>query len=149
VTRSPTTRRGAAHRFPVRVYYEDTDAGGIVYHAQYLCFAERARTELLREAGADHRSLLAQHGGVFAVRRAVVDFRRAARLDDPLVVESRVERCGGARLALRQEIKRAGEPIVLIEVELAFISLDLRPRRLPSPLIAGFDKMDLLPSTDA
>ena len=139
----------AVHRFPVRVYYEDTDAGGIVYHAQYLCFAERARTELLRKAGADHNSLLREHGGVFAVHRAMVDFRRPARLDDLLVVESRVERYGGARLALRQDIKRDDEPIVRIEVELAFISLDMRPRRLPAQLVAGFSDMDSLPSTGA
>jgi acyl-CoA thioester hydrolase len=137
------------HRFPVRVYYEDTDAGGIVYHAQYLCFAERARTELLRVAGADHTSLLKAHGGVFAVRRAMVDFRRPARLDDLLVVESRLKRQGGARLVLRQDIKRDDEPLVLIEVELAFISPDLRPRRLPAQLIAGFRDMDSLPSTGA
>ena len=137
------------HRFPVRVYYEDTDAGGIVYHAQYLCFAERARTELLRVAGADHACLLRQHGGLFAVRRAVVDFRKPARLDDLLVVESRVERCGGARLTLAQDIKRDGEALVLIEVELAFISPDMRPRRLPAQLIAGFTDMDSLPSKGA
>jgi acyl-CoA thioester hydrolase len=137
------------HRFPVRVYYEDTDAGGIVYHAQYLCFAERARTELLRAAGADHRRLLQEHRGLFAVRRAVVDFRQPARLDDALVVDTSVTACGGARLSLRQDIKRDNEPLVMIDVELAFISPDLRPRRLPSPLVAGFRNMDSLPSTGA
>ncbi len=139
----------AVHRFPVRVYYEDTDAGGIVYHARYLCFAERARTELLRQLGTDHHRLMREHGGVFAVRRALVEFRRPARLDDALVVESRVERCSGARLALLQDISRDGEALVTIEVELAFISPDLRPRRLPSPLVAGFRNMDSLPSTGA
>jgi acyl-CoA thioester hydrolase len=143
------TATDAPHRFPVRVYYEDTDAGGIVYHAQYLCFAERARTELLRHVGTDHRRLLAEHGGVFAVRRALVDFRRSARLDDALVVETRMLSCSGARLILRQDIKRDDELLVMIEVELAFISLDLRPRRLPSRLIAGFAAMDSLPSTGA
>ena len=143
------TAKSAPHRFPVRVYYEDTDAGGIVYHAQYLCFAERARTELLREAGTDHHRLLADHGGVFAVRRATVDFRRPARLDDALIVETRALGCSGVRLTLHQDIKRDDEPLVRIEVELAFISLDLRPRRLPSRLIAGFADMEFLPSTSA
>ncbi len=137
------------HRLALRVYYEDTDAGGIVYHAQYLCFAERARTELLRAVGTDHARLLAEHGGVFAVRRAMVEFRRAARLDDLLVVETRVTRTTGARLGLRQDIKRDGQGLVSIDVELAFISPDLRPLRLPAGLTKGFADMEFLPSTSA
>lgn len=139
----------APHRLAIRVYYEDTDAGGIVYHAQYLCFAERARTEFLRAAGTDHRRLLAEHGGVFAVRRAMVDFRRPARLDDLLTVETRVEKATGARLALRQEIKKTDELIVSIDIELVFISPDLRPLRLPADLAKGFADMDSLPPSSA
>lgn len=139
----------APHRLPIRVYFEDTDAGGIVYHAQYLCFAERARTELLRAVGHDHRRLLAEHGGVFAVRRAMVDFRRAARLDDLLVVETRLTKATGARLELRHDIKRDDQLVVSIDVELAFISPDLRPLRLPAGLTQGFADMDSLPSTSA
>ena len=139
----------ALHRLAIRVYYEDTDAGGIVYHAQYLCFAERARTELLRAAGTDHGRLLAEHGGVFAVRRAMVEFRRPARLDDLLTVETRVMKATGARLELRQEIKKQDELVVLIDIELAFISPDLRPLRLPTGLAKGFAEMDSLPSTSA
>lgn len=137
------------HRFPVRVYYEDTDAGGIVYHAQYLCFAERARTEFLRSIGTDHGRLLAEHGGVFAVRRAMVEFRRPAHLDDLLTVETRVDKATGARLQLQQNIKRDEQLIVLIEIELAFISRDLRPLRLPAGLAQGFADMHSLPSTSA
>jgi acyl-CoA thioester hydrolase len=137
------------HRLAIRVYYEDTDAGGIVYHAQYLCFAERARTEFLRAAGTDHRVLLAEHGGVFAVRRAMVDFRAPARLDDLLAVETRVTKATGARLELRQDIKKHDELIVSIDIELAFISLNLRPLRLPAGLAKGFAEMDSLPSTSA
>jgi acyl-CoA thioester hydrolase len=139
----------APHRLPIRVYYEDTDAGGIVYHAQYLCFAERARTEFLRTLGTDHVRLLAEHGGVFAVRRAMVEFNRPARLDDQLVVETRVTTASGARLKLRQDIKKGAQPLVSIDIELAFISPDLRPLRLPADLIAGFSDMDSLPSTSA
>ena len=137
------------HRFAVRVYYEDTDAGGIVYHAQYLCFAERARTEFLRAVGSDHARLLAEHGGVFAVRRAMVEFSRPARLDDLLAVETRVTKSTGARLGLRQDIKKDGQALVSIYIELAFISLDMRPLRLPAALAAGFADMDSLPSDSA
>ncbi len=139
----------APHRLPLRVYYEDTDAGGIVYHAQYLCFAERARTEFLRSLGTDHTQLLAEHGGVFAVRRAMVEFHRPARLDDLLIVETRVTKATGARLLLRQNIKKNDQLIVSIDIELAFISPDLRPLRLPADLIAGFVDLDSLPSTSA
>jgi acyl-CoA thioester hydrolase len=142
---------GAAtpHRLPVRVYYEDTDAGGIVYHARYLCFAERARTELLRDLGIDHHRLLVEDGGLFAVRRASIDFRRAARLDDLLVVETGVRFARGARLKLRQNIKKETELFVSIDVELAFISPDLRPRRLPARLSKGFAALGHLPSGNA
>ncbi|MGH7094988.1 MAG: YbgC/FadM family acyl-CoA thioesterase, partial [Stellaceae bacterium] len=76
----------AGHRFPVRVYYEDTDAGGVVYHANYLRFAERARTELLRSIGFSHSRSHAESGIRFVVRRCMVEYRAAARLDDALTV---------------------------------------------------------------
>jgi acyl-CoA thioester hydrolase len=138
-----------AHRFAVRVYYEDTDAGGIVYHAQYLCFAERARTELLRTVGVDHGQLLQEEGGVFAVRRALVEFHRPARLDDLLVVETSLKGARGARLDLRQEIKRDVQTLVTIDIDLAFITPDLRPRRLPACVKAGFAAMASFSSADA
>jgi acyl-CoA thioester hydrolase len=124
-----------AHQLAVRVYYEDTDAGGVVYHANYLRFAERARTEWLRALGLDHPTLLARHGCQFTVRRCRVDFRRPARLDDALTVRTRVVAQGGARLQLRQEVWRGGEALVLLEVELALVGTDLRPRRLPAELL--------------
>ena len=139
----------ALHRLPVRVYYEDTDAGGIVYHAQYLCFAERARTEFLRRVGIDHRRLLEEEGGLFVVRRATIDFNRPARLDDLLCVETRCRLCRGARLDLRQTIKRDEQTLVSIDVDLAFITPDMRPRRLPARLLRAFVRMDDLPSADA
>ncbi len=128
----------ATHRLPVRVYYEDTDAGGIVYHARYLCFAERARTELLRSLGVEQRVLREEADGVFAVRRAVTEFLRPARLDDALVVETELRQVRGARLGLLQNIMREGQVLVSIDVEIVFISSDLRPRRLPPWLVARF-----------
>ncbi|TAN70399.1 MAG: YbgC/FadM family acyl-CoA thioesterase, partial [Magnetospirillum sp.] len=98
------------HVFPIRVYYEDTDAGGIVYHSNYLNFAERARTELVREMGISQRVMLEEGGGTaFAVRSATLDFLRPAKLDDLLRVETEVTAVGGASVELRQIIKCASD----------------------------------------
>src|ERR671910_3531324 len=98
----PGVIAAGVHRIRLRVYYKDTDAAGIVYHAAYLAFAERARTEMLRCLGLDHASLRARFGLTFAVRRCVIDYRAPARLDDLLEVESRLLRVGGASLELAQ-----------------------------------------------
>jgi len=124
------------HRFPVRVYYEDTDAAGIVYYANYLKFAERARTEMMRAGGLDHSHLREAWALVFAVRRCVVDYRRPAGLDDLLSVETRIGGRSGARLALRQDVVRDGEALVGLDIELVLLGLDLRPRRIPPALLA-------------
>ena len=87
---------GRVHRFPVRVYYEDTDAGGIVYHSNYLNFAERARTEMMRGFGLDHLRLKAEQNLLFAVRSCEIDFRRPARLEDLLELRSTLVHLGGA-----------------------------------------------------
>ena len=89
-------RAPATHRFPVRVYYEDTDAAGVVYYANYLKFAERARTEMMRAAGADHAGLAAAHGVALTVRRCEIDYLRPARLDDLIEGETRILQGGGA-----------------------------------------------------
>jgi acyl-CoA thioester hydrolase len=129
----------ALHRFSVRVYYEDTDAGGIVYHAAYLHFAERARTEMLRAQGFDHVGLQREHGILFAVRRCTIEFMAPARLDDLLMVETRPLRLGGARMVLEQKVIRDETVLVVLEVELAVLARqDLRPRRLPEAVRAGF-----------
>src|SRR5918996_5274032 len=94
------------HRFPLRVYYEDTDAGGVVYHASYLRFAERARTEMMRCLGLEHSSLRAGLGLAFTVRRCVVDYLAPAHLDDHLEVRTGLARIGGASLDLEQRIFR-------------------------------------------
>ncbi len=125
--------------FPVRVYFEDTDAGGVVYHAAYLRFAERARTELLRAAGLDHRRLLEEAGGWLVVRRCAVDFLAPARLDDLLLVETRPVALSGARLVLDQRIRRDEAILARLEVEIAFVRRDGRPARLPAAVRRAFD----------
>ena len=125
------------HSLTLRVYYEDTDAAGIVYHANYLRFAERGRTEMLRAAGFDHPDLLARAGGRFAVVRCTMDFLAPARLDDLLEVVSEDAGGSGARLALTQTVARAERALCRLRVELAFLGPDLRPRRLPPALRAA------------
>jgi acyl-CoA thioester hydrolase len=125
------------HTFPIRVYFEDTDAGGIVYHANYLNFAERARTEMVRELGISQDRLLREGGGTaFAVRSAEIDFRRPARLDDLLRVETEVLSVGGASVELDQRILRAedGTELVRMGVRLGYITLSGKPARIPAPV---------------
>jgi acyl-CoA thioester hydrolase len=123
------------HRLAVRVYYEDTDAVGVVYHASYLRFAERARTEMMRCLGLEHGSLGARLGLAFTVRRCVVDYLVPARLDDCLEVRTGLARVGGASLDLKQRIFRDDRLLVRMDVRLALISSALRAVRLPSALI--------------
>ncbi len=128
----------AVHRHPVRVYYEDTDAAGIVYYANYLKFAERARTEWLRDLGYDHRTLAERHGVRFAVRACRIDYRRPARLDDLLQVETRVRALTGARLVLDQTVLRDGEPLCAMEIVLVALDDGLRPVRIERALPPAF-----------
>jgi acyl-CoA thioester hydrolase len=123
-----------AHRFPVRVYYEDTDAGGIVYHSAYLRFAERGRTEWLRDLGFDHTGLRAETGAGFAVARAEIDYLKPARLDDLLEVETRIVKAGGASTRIEQDVLRNGEAIVRMALRLAFMGADGKPHRMPEEL---------------
>jgi acyl-CoA thioester hydrolase len=120
------------HRLPLRVYYEDTDAGGIVYHAAYLRFAERARTEMLRCLALDHRTLRERLGLSFAVRRCTIDYRAPARLDDQLIVATRLVRQGGASLDLEQQVLSGGRLLVRLDVRLALLSAGLGVARLPA-----------------
>ena len=131
-------RHAAPHVFPVRVYYEDTDAGGMVYHANYLRFAERARTEYLRSVGTDHTSLLADDGIAFTVRQCTVDFLRPARLDDALEVHTRFLEVRGASLSAEQVVRREADEIARLVVRLACIDATGHPRRLPKTLRDAF-----------
>lgn len=122
------------HLLPVRVYYEDTDFSGVVYHASYLRFMERGRTELLRDLGVAHSELF--EGDVplaLAVRRMGIDFLRAAVMDDELVVETTPVIVRGASMELSQRVLRAGEVLVTAEVTVACVGGG-RARRIPDAL---------------
>jgi acyl-CoA thioester hydrolase len=125
-----------SHSFPLRVYYEDTDAAGMVYHANYLKFAERGRSEMLRSFGFPHRKLGAEDGVGFAVRRCLIEYLAPARLEDALVVDTTLSAIGAATLQLRQRIRRGGELLADLDILVACIGSDGRPRRLPGALRA-------------
>ena len=131
---------GKPHTLPLRVYYEDTDAAGIVYHANYLKFAERGRSEMLRGLGFGHRRLGQESGVGFAVRRCSVDYIAPARLEDALTVDTTLEGVGAATLNVHQQIRRDGELLVSIDMLVACIGRDGRPRRLPSALRAALSR---------
>jgi acyl-CoA thioester hydrolase len=120
------------HEFRLRVYYEDTDAGGLVYHANYLRFAERARSEALIGLGLSQVALSEKRGLLFVVRDAHLDFRAPARLEDELVVRTAVEDLRGARIEMRQDICRGGQVLVACRVTLAGVSASGRAARLPT-----------------
>ena len=121
------------HVLQVRVYYEDTDFSGIVYHANYLKFCERGRSDMLRVIGIAHREL-SRAGLAFAVRRMNCDFLKPAVIDDLLDVVTRPAEIGGARLELAQSVLRAGDSLFTADVTLALIDANGRPRRLPEAL---------------
>lgn len=124
----------AAHILPLRVYYEDTDAGGIVYHASFLRFMERGRTAMLRVSGWPLGELSEVRGVSFAVRRMTIDYLRPAKLDDALEVETMITDIGGASLTVAQRVSRDGRALATAEVLLAAIGRDGRTTRLPVPL---------------
>ena len=124
--------RDGRHRYAIRVYYEDTDAGGVVYHATYLRYAERARTEALRDLGVPHADMLDQFGVMFMVRGLEVDYRRGARLDAALTVETEVLDVGGATVRLRQTVRDQDGPNATLTVRLACVKADgTRAGRIP------------------
>lgn len=130
----------APHSFQVRIYYENTDAGGIVYHASYLGLAERARTEMLRDMGYSHAKKFEQEGIAFAVRTLSIDYSAPAKLDDLLEIKSQVVAIGGASLDLTQDIYKEGEQITAIKVRLVCIDRQGRPQRVPQELRDLFAK---------
>ena len=122
--------------FTVRVYWEDTDAGGVVYHSQYVNFLERARTEYLRHEGVGQSTLLDEQGGVFVVKHLDVSYVSPARLDDTLVVETQVEQLRGSSVIFQQDIVRESgqERVVLLQAQvvLVWVSADsLKPKKIP------------------
>jgi acyl-CoA thioester hydrolase len=132
----PGDNRAFVHSWPVRIYYEDTDCSGLVYHANYLRFAERARTEMLRSFGVRHRELWEGAGIAFVVRHLSADYRAPARLDQAITVETRVRRVSGASIELAQSIVSDGIDLVRINLKLACITTDRRVARVPSALHA-------------
>jgi acyl-CoA thioester hydrolase len=136
---------GVHHLF-TRVYYEDTDAAGIVYYANYLKFAERARTELLRLLGVEQERLRRETGIAFAVKRCVVEYVRPALLDDELLVESRLVALGGASLEVEQRVTRSAAELARLMVRIACLGRDGRPARLPPALRAAL--MELMPKVE-
>lgn len=129
------------HRLVQRVYYEDTDFSGLVYHARYLHFLERGRTDYLRCLGVEQSRLVTvdEEGLVFVVHRMEIDFKSPARMDDVVTVLTRTEKAGGAKMILVQEIRRGETLLIAARVIIAVINAKGRPRRLPEGLAAQFN----------
>ncbi len=126
--------RDKAFFFPVRVYYEDTDAAGVVYYANYLKFAERARTEWLRQIGVSQQDMLEGDGLGFVVARVEVAYKKPARLDDLVWVETHLQHIGKVRMSMRQIIRVSDVVAAELEVEIALVNRQFAPARLPEPL---------------
>jgi acyl-CoA thioester hydrolase len=134
---------GRRHVLPVRVYFEDTDAGGIAYHASFIRWCERGRTDYLRLLGTDSRRMIdgsASHEpAAFVVRRIVSDFLRPARMDDILEVETRVKEMGGASVTLLQAVSCGGRRLFEAEVTVVLVAVSGKPLRLSTTVRAAFD----------
>ncbi|RWX78993.1 tol-pal system-associated acyl-CoA thioesterase [Neorhizobium lilium] len=128
------------HRLVQRVYYEDTDFSGMVYHARYLHFLERGRTDYLRCLGCEQSTLLSadEEGLVFVVHRMEIDFKQPARMDDILMIQTMTEKAGGAKMLLNQEIRRGETLLIAAKVVIAVINKHGRPRRLPETIAEKF-----------
>jgi len=140
---------GRIHHLPVRVYYEDTDFSGIVYHANYLRFFERGRSDFLRVAGVHHNELAAaDEPTAFAVNKMEIEFLKPARIDDALLVKTAFETMRGPRIFISQTLEKAGEILVKAQVQVCCISLTGRPRKPPAMLLERL-KPFLEPSTSS
>jgi acyl-CoA thioester hydrolase len=128
-------------KIPVRVYYQDTDAGGVVFHAQYLAFMERARSELLNEAGIDLARFVETHGTLFMVHRIDVRYHLPARLNELLWVSAEVVKMGRASFVFRQRVERGAELLVEADVTLALVDRErMKPARMPAELEQALSK---------
>jgi acyl-CoA thioester hydrolase len=129
------------HRLHARVYFADTDFSGVVYHARYLEFFERGRSDFLRLAGVHHTELAGgKHGEklIWVVKRMEIDFRAPARIDDILTIDTRTEKVSGARIHMAQEIRRGDSVLVEAKVQAALINGEGRPRRFPAGWVQAF-----------
>ena len=132
---------GNTHYFALRVYIEDTDLGGVVYHANYLRFLERARSDMLRSIGIDQRGAIERREGVYAVAEAHIRYRKPARLDDDLVVVSRLDEVRGVSCVIHQQILRGEDLLTDATITVAFLSPDGRPKRQPSQWAQKFKRL--------
>jgi len=132
---------GSEHGFAVRVYFEDTDLSGIVYHANYLRFMERARSDMLRCVGIDQRAAMETGGGYYAVHDLSIIYRRPAHLDDALLVKSRVVAVRAAACEIAQDIWRGGDRLTEGRVTAAFLGMDGRPKRQPKEWREAFERL--------
>lgn len=129
--------------WPVRVYYEDTDSGGVVYYANYLRFMERARTEYLRHFGFEQDQLIADEGVIFAVRSIEVDYRRPARFNELLEVSACVLQRGGASITFHQEIRRNGDVLCSGKVKIASLEAGtMRPVPIPRKIVSAMETIE-------
>lgn len=127
----------AEFEWPIRVYYEDTDSGGVVYHSQYLNFMERARTEWLRTMGFEQNELIEQHNCIFAVHSMQINFRRPARFNDALVVQSLLSKTSGASLIFEQKVVCKDELLCQAEVKVACLDSNrFQPMSIPLFMLA-------------
>ncbi|MFN4240384.1 MAG: YbgC/FadM family acyl-CoA thioesterase [Erythrobacter cryptus] len=129
---------GTRHLYAVRVYYEDTDLSGITYHANYLRWFERARSDLLRLLGIDQRAAIEAGEGAYALSEVQLRYLRPARLDDEVLIETRCIELGAASCQMHQIARRGGEALCEAQLRVGFISLDGRPRRQPAAWRAAF-----------
>lgn len=134
------------HRFPVRVYFEDTDLSGVVYHANYLRYMERARSDLLRQLEIDQRGAHERGEGVYAVTDIAIRYRAPARLDDDLHVRSRLTQLSAARCVIAQSVWRGDTELTQGSVTVAFLDTNGRPRRQPTDWIDRFNRLSPNPS---
>ncbi|URW74633.1 tol-pal system-associated acyl-CoA thioesterase [Sphingomonas donggukensis] len=132
---------GVEHHFPLRVYFEDTDLSGVVYHANYLRYMERARSAMLRAAGIDQRAVFEAGEGVYAIRDLAIRFAAPARLDDTLTVVSRLVTLRAAAVVIHQQVMRGTLVLTQATVEAAFVTPSGRPRRQPSDWMATFERL--------
>jgi acyl-CoA thioester hydrolase len=129
------------HRFALRVYFEDTDAGGVVYYANYLRFMERARSDMLRAAGIEQRKALDSGEGVYAVAEVAIKYRSPARLDDDLLILSEVREVRAASCIIHQRVMRGNELLADALVTAAFLGTEGRPKRQPRAWAETFERL--------
>jgi acyl-CoA thioester hydrolase len=132
---------GKEHRFPLRVYFEDTDLSGVVYHANYLRFLERARSDMLRAAGVDQRGAVDGGEGVYAIADLSIRYRAPARLDDDLLIVSKVMETKAASCVIQQRVMRGRLLVAEAVVTAVFLSPDGRPRRQPAAWMEAFRRL--------